>query len=100
MIQNEEFTKEIQEKESIPPSRSFPVPSKDIDPCFLEKRKTVNLNNAIQSNETDEEKNISPQNDAKKKDLAYFLCRYIGRSVSPSNWTGFNTKLDPKSISK
>ena len=93
IIQDEEFTGEIQKRESIPRSRSLPAPSKDIDPYFLGKRRTVNLNNAIQSSEIDEEKHISPQNDGKKKDLAYCLCRYVDRSFSLPNWTGFNTKL-------
>jgi hypothetical protein len=58
----------LQRRDSIPRSRSHPAPSKDINPYFLGKRKTVNLNDAMQNKEIEEEHHILPQIDAKKKD--------------------------------
>ena len=94
IIQREQSTSTLlQRRDSIPRSRSLPAPSKDINPYFLGKRKTVNLNDAMQNKETEEEHHILPQIDAKKKDLAFCLCRYLGRSSAIPNWTGFNTRL-------
>ena len=43
--------------------------------------------------ETDESHYIEPQADAKKKDLAFCLCRYLdNRNILP-NWTGYNAKV-------
>ena len=83
----------LQRRDSIPRSRSLPAPSKDINPYFLGKRKTVNLNDAMQNKEIEEEHHILPQIDGKKKDLAFCLCRYLGRSSAIPNWTVFNTRL-------
>ena len=47
----------------------------------------------MQNKEIEEEHHILPQIDAKKKDLAFCLCRYLGRSSAIPNWTGFNTRL-------
>jgi hypothetical protein len=94
IIQREQSTSTLlQRRDSIPRSRSLPAPSKDINPYFLGKRKTVNLNDAMQNKEIEEEHHILPQIDAKKKDLAFCLCRYLGRSSAIPNWTGFNTRL-------
>ena len=94
IIQREQSTSiELEKRDSIPRSRSIPAPSKEINPYFLGKRKTINLNNAMQNKEIEEEHYVLPQIDAKKKDLAFCLCRYLGRSSTIPNWTGFNTKL-------
>jgi hypothetical protein len=47
----------------------------------------------MQNNEIGEEHHVEPQNDAKKKDLAFTLCRHLGKGITLPNWTGFNTKL-------
>ena len=47
----------------------------------------------MQNKEIKEEHHILPQIDAKKKDLAFCLCRYLGRSSAIPNWTVFNTRL-------
>ncbi|CAB3997097.1 Hypothetical predicted protein [Paramuricea clavata] len=47
----------------------------------------------MQNNEIGEEHHLEPQNDAKKKYLAFTLCRYLGKIITLPNWTGFNTKL-------
>jgi hypothetical protein len=75
----------LQRRDSIPRSRSLPAPSKDITPYFLGKRKTVSLNDAMQNKEIEEEHHILLQIDAKKKDLAFCLCRYLGRSNAIPN---------------
>ena len=94
IIQREQSTSiELEKRDSIPRSRSIPAPSKDINPYFLGKRKTINLNNAMQNKEIEEEHYVLPQIDAKKKDLAFCLCRYLGRSSTIPNWIGFNTRL-------
>ena len=43
--------------------------------------------------EIGEDHHTEPQIDAKKKDLAFCLCRYLGSRINFPNWTGFNTKL-------
>ena len=94
IIQREQSTStEHQKRDSIPRSRSIPAPSKEINPYFLGKRKTVNLSDAMQNKEIEEEHYALPQINAKKKDLAFCLCRYLGKSSAIPNWTGFNTKL-------
>ncbi len=73
IIQREQITStDVQGRDSIPRSRSLPAPSKDINPYFLEKRKTVNLKDAMQNKDIEEEHHIV--------------------SAIP-NWTGFNTRL-------
>ena len=47
----------------------------------------------MQNKEIEEEHYVLPKIDAKKKDLAFCLCRYLGRSSTIPNWTEFNTKL-------
>ena len=92
IIQREQSTTtELQKRNSIP--RSIPAPSKDINPYFLGKRKTVNLNDAMKGREIEEEHYVLPQVAAKKKDLAFCLCRYLGCGNMIPNWTGFNTRL-------
>jgi hypothetical protein len=83
----------LQRRDSIPRSRSLKAPSKDINPYFLGKIKIVHLNDAMQNKEIEEEHHILPLIDAKKKDLAFCLCRCLGRSSAIRNWTGFNTRL-------
>ena len=80
-------------RKSIPRSRSLPAPSKDIDPYFLGKRKTVNLKNAAVGLEIEEEGHVLSQLEAKKKDLAFTLTRELGNISGLPNWTGFNTML-------
>ena len=84
---------ELERRESISRRKSVLAPSKDFEPYFLGKRKTVNLNDAMQNYEIGEEHHVEPQNDAKKKDLAFTLCRHLGKGITLPNWTGFNTKL-------
>lgn len=94
IIQREQSTSiELEKRDSISRSRSIPASSKDINPYFLGKRKTINLNNAMQNKEIEEEHYALPQIDAKKKARAFCLCRYLGRSSTIPNWTGFNTRL-------
>ncbi len=94
IIQREQITStDVQGRDSIPRSRSLPAPSKDINPYFLGKRKTVNLNDAMQNKDIEEEHHIVPQIDAKKKDFAFCLCRYLGGRSAIPNWTGFYTRL-------
>ena len=47
----------------------------------------------MQNKEIKEEHHMLPQIDAKKKDLAFCLCRYLGRSSAIPNWTVFGTRL-------
>ncbi|CAB3994686.1 Hypothetical predicted protein [Paramuricea clavata] len=66
IIQREQSTSTLLQRRDIR-SRSLPA---DI-------RKTVNLNDAMQNKEIEEEHHILPQIDAKKNDLAFCLCRYL-----------------------
>jgi hypothetical protein len=53
IIQREQSTSTLlQRRDSIPRSRFLPAPSKDINPYFLGKRKTVNLNDAMQNHQS------------------------------------------------
>jgi hypothetical protein len=50
IIQREQSTSTLlQRRDSIPRSRSLPTPSKDINPYFLGKRKTVNSNPSMRT---------------------------------------------------
>ena len=94
IIQREQnTTTELQRRDDIPRLRSLSAPSKDINPYLLGKRKTVSLKDAMQNKRIEEEHHILPQIIPKKKDLAFGLCRYLGRNTAIPNWTGFNTKL-------
>lgn len=75
--------------------KSLPVPSADIEPFVLGKKKTVNLNDAMKNLETDEEHHISAQAAAKRLDLAFCLCRHpsFGNNFAIPNWSGFNTLI-------
>lgn len=84
---------DLKRREDIPRLRKFTAPSRDIDNYSIGKRKTVDLNVAMANTEIGVEYHVSPQIDAKKKDLAFTLCRFLGNSISLPNWTGFNTKL-------
>ncbi len=74
----------------------IPAPSKDINSYFLEKRKTVNLHDAMRNKDIEEEHHYVPQIDAEKKDLGFYLSRYLGGRSAIPNWTGFNTRLTVK----
>ena len=85
-----------EKRESVPRKKSVVAPLQDIKPYFIGKRKTIKLKEAMHGIETDESHYTEPQADAKKKDLAFCLCRYLGnRNILP-NWTGYNTKVVSK----
>ena len=84
---------DLERRENIPRLKKLAAPSRDIDPYSIGKRKTVDLNVAMANTEIGEEHHVSPQIDAKKKDIAFTLCRFLGNSICLPNWTGFNTKL-------
>ena len=69
------------------------APAHEIEPYFIGRRKTVNLKGAMIGKEIGEDHHTEPQIDAKNKDLAFCLCRYLGSRINIPNWTGFNTKL-------
>ena len=47
----------------------------------------------MQNKEIEKEHYVLPQIDAQKKNFAFCLCRYLGRSSTFPNWTEFNTAL-------
>ena len=83
----------FEKRESAPQKKSVVAPSQGIEPYFIGKRKTIKLNEAMHGNEIDESHYIEFQIDAKKKDLAFCLCRYLGNRNTLPNWTGYNTKV-------
>lgn len=85
-----------EKRESVPRKRSVAAPLQNIQPYFIGKRKTVVLEEAMHGMEIGESHHIEAQIEAKEKDLAFCLCRYLGKGEFLPNWTGYNTKLVSK----
>lgn len=88
-----------EERQNLPRSGSLQATPEEVQPYILGKKVTVDLRNAITNLSLLEESHKAIQNEKRKQDLAFVICRSI-EEYQPliPNWTGFNTLLESEHI--